>query len=470
MPVKITTEELERSEVRLTVEFDATQEQELLKKAAKRLAREVKIPGYRPGKAPYSTIVRRFGLEVVRQEALELVDDKTIEEALSQAELTPYARISLESVSWEPLTLQFRVPVKPTVELGDYRSIRLEAEPVEVTDEDVEKALEELQEENATWSPVERPAQIGDLVSMTVTEKMGDTVLTENQPVDFELKPRQEDEDASEPDLTTPLIGLSAGETKTFTISYPEDYRNPDYAGKEVTITVEVSSVKEKVLDPLDDDFARMAGDCETLDELKEKIRQDLLEQRTNERNSKLAEEMLERLVEQATVVWPEALEEQELEEEAQYLERRLTDMGISLEDYLSIQQKTRDEWKEELRQTVVDRLKRGLVLGKVAELEGLQASQSEILSEAKILADSVGGGEALWRNLITSASSQSRIAADVVSGKAMKRLAEIALGEAPEPGAEAPAETAGAETESPAEAEAESEPATAEAASEEQA
>ncbi len=468
--MKITTEELERSEVRLTVEFDATQEQELLKKAAKRLAREVKIPGYRPGKAPYSTIVRRFGLEVVRQEALELVDDKTIEEALSQAELTPYARISLESVSWEPLTLQFRVPVKPTVELGDYRSIRLEAEPVEVTDEDVEKALEELQEENATWSPVERPAQIGDLVSMTVTEKMGDTVLTENQPVDFELKPRQEDEDASEPDLTTPLIGLSAGETKTFTISYPEDYRNPDYAGKEVTITVEVSSVKEKVLDPLDDDFARMAGDCETLDELKEKIRQDLLEQRTNERNSKLAEEMLERLVEQATVVWPEALEEQELEEEAQYLERRLTDMGISLEDYLSIQQKTRDEWKEELRQTVVDRLKRGLVLGKVAELEGLQASQSEILSEAKILADSVGGGEALWRNLITSASSQSRIAADVVSGKAMKRLAEIALGEAPEPGAEAPAETAGAETESPAEAEAESEPATAEAASEEQA
>ena len=128
--MKVTTEQLERCETLLTLELDPKDEQELLKKAAQRIAREVNIPGFRRGKAPFNTIVRRFGLEVVQQEAIEKMGDKLLKDALKQAEVEPYAQVQLDDVSWNPLVLKLRVPTEPKVELGDYRTIRLDAEPV----------------------------------------------------------------------------------------------------------------------------------------------------------------------------------------------------------------------------------------------------------------------------------------------------------------------------------------------------
>jgi trigger factor len=263
--VKVTTEQLEHCESLLTLELDPKDEQELLKKAAQRIARDVNIPGFRRGKAPYSTIVRRFGLEVIQQEAMEKMADKLLKDGLKQADIEPYGQIQLDGVSWDPLVIKLRVPTQPKVELGDYRAIRLDAEPVEVTDEDAENSLKRLLEQVATWSPVERPAELGDLISMTITEQAGETVLVENEAVEFELTEPSTDGDANQIDLTTPLLGLSAGESKTFTVKYPDDFKNVDFAGKEITITADVSGVKVKELDPLDDDFAKQVSDFETL-------------------------------------------------------------------------------------------------------------------------------------------------------------------------------------------------------------
>ena len=223
MPVKVTTEELEQCEVLLTVEIEPKKEKDMLNKAAKRIAREVRIPGFRPGKAPFNVVVRRFGLEAVQQEALEQSVDKMLEKALEDVNVEPYAQIQLDSIEWDPLTIKVKVPTKPVVELSNYRDIRLDAVDVEVTEEDVQQTLENLQEQTATWNPVERAAKLGDLVSMSVVEKDGDEILAEHESVEHELEDPAEHEGHDHPDLTTPLLGLEAGDEKTFSLAYPEE-------------------------------------------------------------------------------------------------------------------------------------------------------------------------------------------------------------------------------------------------------
>lgn len=451
--MKVTTEELERCETALTIEFEAKKEEALLKKAAKRIAREVNIPGFRRGKAPFNTIVRRFGLETVQQEALETDADNLIRDAIKDADLQPYAQIQLQDISWSPLVIKVNVPTEPKVELNDYRAMRLDFDEIEVTDEDINERLAELQEQNATWAPVERPAQMGDLVSMTLTEKAGEEVLTDEEAIDYELtEPDEEAEENGEPNLTEPLLGLSAGDSKTFTLTYPDNSRNTDYAGKEITTSVEISSVKEKELDPLDDDFAQIVSDFETLDELKADIKDDIFSRREKERDNKLGVEMVDQLIENAAKLeWPVALEEEEIDQELGQTERQLKNMGLSLESYLQMQNKSREEMREEMREAVVERLKRGLVLGKIAELEKLDVSQSEILEQAKAIADYTGGGESMWRYLISSPDQQNMIANELVSNKAVNFLAAVARGEAPEPGEDGADEEASEDTEQPA-------------------
>jgi len=309
--LSVTTDPLENCEVLMTVEVDEKQTDNLLKTAAGRISRQVRIPGFRPGKAPYRVIVQRFGEDVVRNEALEDLSKSVFEQALEQADVEPYAPASLEDVSWDPLVMKVRVPVAPVVELGDYRAMRMEVEPVEVTDEEIEEALEGLQDEHASWNPVERPAQLGDLVTMAIKEQVGDEILAENENVDYALNEAEEGE--AGPDLTTPLIGLSTGDEKEFGVTYPETVQDPRYAGQEVTVSVKVHGVKEQETYPLDDDFAQMVGDFDTLEGLKESLTEDIRRRKEREADNELGEEVFSQLVENAErIEWPEALEEEE--------------------------------------------------------------------------------------------------------------------------------------------------------------
>ncbi len=460
--MKVTTEALERCEFLMTVEVDSAKEQDMLKKAAKRIAREVQIPGFRPGKAPYNTVVRRFGLEAIQQEALEKSGDKILEDALKEADLNPIAQISFEEISWSPLTLKVKVPGPPQVDLGDYRSLRIEAEPVEVSEEDINAELETLRDQNATWAPVERPSQLGDLITMAVVEKDGDEVLSEHDSIEYELiLPEEEDEaeepaddeaeaddveeaeetdetdeaDDWQPDLTTPLLGLSADEEKTFSITYPDSYDDDRYAGKEITFTVKVSSVKEKELDPLDDDFAQSVSDVDTLDALKEKIETNLREHRQLHADQKIGMDLLDKIVEGVQKIeWPVALEEEMVDEELERYSQQLGRSGLNLDSYLAIEKKSKDELREEIRENSIEGLKKSIVLSELAKVEKLTVSNSEVLERAKAIADMFGaGGEQIWQHLISSNSQQSRLANEVLSSKVITRLAEIAKGEAPD-------------------------------------
>ena len=478
--MKVTTEELERCEILLTIEVEPTEEDKLLKKAAKKIARQVQIPGFRPGKAPYHTVVRRFGLETVQQEVLEASAEKIIGDALEEADLRPAAQISFDNVSWEPLTLKIKVPGQPKVELSDYRALRLEGEVIEVTDEDIEQELKKLQAEQAAWAPVERPSQLNDLISISVVEKDGDTVLAEHDSIDYELvfpEPEAEVDEAADsddeaeaedetppfqPDLTTPLLGLSAGDEKTFSIEYPADYSDETYAGKEIAFTVKVGSVKAKELDPLDDEFALSASDFDSLAELKENIAKTLKEQREHHRDHELGDKLLDQIVDGAEKVdWPLALEEEAAENELRRFTAEFERLGLTLESYLQIQKKEEAEFRAEIRENVLKGLKRSIVMAELAKLEKLGINNSEILGRAKAIADSFGGGDQIWQYLLSSEAQQNRLANDLLSEKVLMRLAAIAKGEAPDLEAEAEVETEAAlETSEPTAEAAPAEPA----------
>jgi len=436
--VKITTEELERCEVLLTLEVEPKQEEKMLQKAAKRIAREVKIPGFRPGKAPYNVVVRRFGLEAIQQEAMEQSADKIIMDALEEADVQPYARIDLDSIDWNPLTIKVKVPTQPKVELADYRDIRLDVEPVEVTEEDVEESLKNLQEQTATWTPVERPSQIGDLISMSAVEKDGDEVLAKRDSVEHELDPPEEHEGHNHPDFTAPLLGLSDGDEKTYTLTYPEEFDDERYAGKDITFEVEILSVKEKEVDLIDDEFAKAISDFDTLEELKADTEERLRGYRERQRDTELGNKVLEQIIEGAEIIWPLAFEEENVDLEIARYERQMQNYGLALDNFLQMQNKTREEFKEETRTEVVNRLKRGLVLGKVAETEKLEISESEILEHAKWLADISGRGDQFWRDILASEDQQHNIANELLADKTIKWLAAIAKGEDPQPETEA--------------------------------
>lgn len=440
--MKVTTEELERCETLVVVEIEAQQEQDLLKQAAQRIAREVKVPGFRPGKAPYSIIIRRFGLEAVQQEALDHSADKLIQNALTENGIIPYARVALEAIEWEPLTIKVKVPTRPKVELGDYRSIRLEVNPVEVTMADVDEALKNIQNRNATWTPVERSAALNDMVDMAVVEKDGDTELSKRESVEYVLDAPEEHEGHNHPDLTTPLLGLSAGEEKTFSLAYPDDYDNDRYAGKNITFEVKINSVKEKEVDAIDDEFAKSYSDFQTLDEFRADIHRSLLEQRQHEQAHKLGDEAITRIIAESTLEWPVAFEDESIEQEMHRVERQMRAYGLTMESYLQMQKKSRADFAEELRAQVVEQLKRSLILGKVVELEKLEVSEAEILQQAKRIADYAGGGEQFWRNILASPAQQEMIANDLLSEKAIDLLAAIVKGEDPQPNQAAEAET----------------------------
>jgi len=438
----VTTEPLENCEVLMTVQVDDQQADELLKAAAKRITRQVQIRGFRPGKAPYHLVVRRVGEEMVRAEAAEDLRESVFRQALEQASLEPFAPADMEDITWSPLVMKVRVPVEPIVELGDYRALRLPLEPVEVTPDDVEDALMRLQHQHARWNVVERPAQLGDRLDLTITERVGDRTPTDKQEIQHELLPVAEN--SGGPDFTAPLLGATAGEERTFAVTFPQDYEDEELAGQTAEVTATVRQVREKELFPLDDEFAQMVGDYSSLEELKQKVTDNLRQRERDRAERKLAEQALEKIVEQAPrVEWHKSLEDRLLDRALEDEDRSLKERNLNLDMYLSAQQKTREGVREELRPAARQRLRHTLVFNELAEREGLSVEGREIAEQIDSLSLLAGERSTQLRQILSSSQGLQQVANNLLNGKIRERLVQIVTGQLP---AEPPAASAQAE------------------------
>ncbi len=443
--MKVTPEEHPNRQVTLTVEVEEERAQRALRQAARRLSRRTRIPGFRPGKAPYAIVARTVGEDYLRTEAFEAIGQQLYKDALEEAEIEAYAQGTLDDVQWDPLTFKVTVPLPPLVELGDYRALRVPAEPILVLDEEVDEALQQLRERYAEWVPVDRPAAYDDMLVMDIKGTVGDEEIMNQQNWERVL---QEESSGSLPGFDAALVGLNTGDEHSFDVTYPEGATR--WAGETARFEVTLHGVKAKELPPLDDELARTIGEHETLDELQEAVREDLRTQRKAE--SDYEGKVLDALVEQTQIEFPPLMLDKELDDLLGNHDRLLRQQGMPLDEWLRVSGKSVEEYREENRPQAERRLKRSLALSELVEQEELAVEDADVDEEIerRVARQSSDTAERL-RELLDSSSGQQMVRNDLLTRLARQRLLSIAKGEFEPSAAE---EEEAAEQEEAAEAE----------------
>lgn len=431
--MKVETQELEDRQVELRVEIPDERVERAMRSAARIVSKRMKIPGFRPGKAPYDIVIRNVGHAYLLEEALETLGQDIYREALEQSNLEPFAPGALEEVvSNEPLILRYTVPLAPQVDLGEYRDVRLDFEQPQVEDETVEEVMEELRQGQALIEPAERAAEMGDVLVVDILGKLpdpeeGDGILLDEKNVSLLL---DEETDWPIPDISRSLVGMETGSVTTVEHQFPEDYSNESMRGRTAQFEVQVHDVKSRLIPEWSDDLARNLGDFDDLLALRLKLRENLAEEATRRADSDFADLVIDAIVEGAQVSFPPILLDHELDDVLADLNRQLRGQNLSLEDYLKIEGKSEEELRDELRPRAAERLKRGLVLSKVVETEGLQVTDEQIDQELDDMISGLGEQAEQVRQRLNTAPTRRSIELDLLTSQAVKRLITIAKGE----------------------------------------
>lgn len=394
--LKIESENLEDHQVKLTVEIEADQFEASKRKAAKKIAKRIKIPGFRPGKAPYQVIQRHVGDEAILEESLEILVKDVYPQIIEQAEIEPYGPGNFENIlNYDPLTLEFIVPLMAEVELGEYSDLRFDYDPPEITDQEVEAVEEDFRQRQAVEETVEHTAQEGDHVYIRLSAKRFEEAEDEGVEEGNLIDERSTSVIIAAEGAETPsewpfdgfsreLIGMSSGEDKSLVFTYPEDSDFESLQGVTADFSVQVEDVKSRILPELNDEFAQSLGEYEDLDSLEKDIR-DSLEQRSMETyNSEYDDQIIDAIVESSTIKYPPQMLDNEINDVVYQLERRLANQGLDLDLYL----KTRDLDEQGLRDEAIpvaeSRVKRSLILLEIAQKEEINVSEDELQQETE--------------------------------------------------------------------------------------
>ena len=420
--MEVDTKELGSRQAVLTATIDEEWLDPFMKKASRRLASRVEIPGFRKGKAPHGVVVRHMGREALVREVIDDLGQAAYEEALKQSGLEPIQMDDLEIAEWEPLALRMTVSLPPVVELGEYRSVPVTKEDVVVTGKDVEEALGGFQEQYAERVPVDRPAQLSDFAVLDVEGTVDDRVVLKSEGQEYELA---ENGDAPVPGFAHELTGMSPGEDRSFSLTYPENYEGEDLAGREVSFRVHLHDLQEKRRPPVDDELAKMAGGHQTLDELREDIRQELHASREAKQQDDLAEGLLDTLLEQAEIDSPPTFVNRELESMVRRLAYDLQEQGFTLDGYLKTTGRTLENLIEEFRPTAEKRVSKSLILAQLVKAEGVQVEDSDIEQEVARMTRVYGQQrEALREALLGNEQIKEEIRNRLYGRKVVQRLA----------------------------------------------
>jgi trigger factor len=420
--VKVTTEELEGSQVILDMEIEAERIEKAMERAYRRIAPRVNIPGFRRGKAPRAMIERVVGRETLMSEALEILLPEAYQEAVIQTGIDPVDVPKLDVVSAEPLSVRATVPVRPRVEMGDYRAIRQTQQPVEITDEQVNTTMESLRESRAEWVEVERACAIGDLVTIDIRGRTEAKEFLNSQGIQVLLDPERP---VLAPGVVEQIASMAIGDHKAFDIALPEDFADKEIAGQEAALEIAVTAVKEKQVPELNDALAAEMGEYSSVEELRSAVREELEGQSQAQARRSLEESVIDAVVEQAKAEPPQAWIERQAQALRESTQRRLRDQGISEEQYLRLTGRTEASYMEDLTSDARRQLRRTLVLDAVAEAEGIDVSDEEV--DAAI-DQATGAGQAR-----ANSEERERLLKNVRSvlreQKTIARLVEIAEG-----------------------------------------
>jgi trigger factor len=426
--------------------MDSEDEEPFLNRSYRRLASRVRIPGFRPGKAPRSVVENHLGRVTLVQEALEFMIPESLDKVLREQEISAFTEPQLEVLDLEPVSFKAVVPLEPTVDLGDLRSISVEAAEIAVGNEDVERVLENLRFESAPWEPAERPVAFGDLVNLNVHGTIGGQEAVNDEGVDF--VPQLEN-NFPVPGFSVYLEGMTEGQEKKFTLPVPEESLPENSTASECHFRVEVISVKEKRLSDLDDEFAKGVGDgFENMEALSEHVRQRLNDDAEATAQRELERNCLEEAKKIATVQASDLIYQRELESIREDHERTLRNQRLDMDTYLRLTGQNEQEWQEQLRPQAEDRLTTFLVLRKLAEQESVEVEPEEVDAEIdRLMENSAEETAEGLRRMLSTDDSRESIRSSLLNRKVMSRLVEIVQGNEAGEEEEETAESEGGET-----------------------
>ena len=427
--MKVSTERLPESQVAIEIEVDDERLQKAMASAFKRLASKTRIPGFRPGKAPREVLERHLGEHAVLHEAIDRLMPQVYKEALEQEDISPIDQAGYELVTEEPLVAKFTVPVHPSVDLGDYASLRVEKDAVEVEAERVDESLEGLQHRYATLEPAERAVQWGDILRADVAGTVGEKVLVQEEAVEFQIV---EGRTISIPGFAEAMVGHEKGPEFEFKLSVPDDAPDETLRGQEAQYKVRILEVKEEILPELDDEFAGQVGEgFSDMAALRSRVEDDLRETLEQENERRYHDQILAALVEQAEIEYPQVLVDRETErllrEQAGSGQPGRGDSKDDLEQYLQRVGKSEDELQSELRPMADERVRRSLVLSQVEEAEDIHVTDDEVEAEISRMTEGVGTQGDELRKLLSNDSAKESLQRSLITKKTLERLAEIA-------------------------------------------
>ncbi|MEV0688752.1 trigger factor [Streptomyces sp. NPDC050388] len=422
--MKSAVETLNPTRVRLTVEVPFEELKDSLDAAYKKINQQVTVKGFRKGKVPARVIDQRFGRGAVLEEAVNDALPKFYTDAVNEAELNPLGQPEVditELKDGETLNFTAEVDVRPTIEIPDYSGIEVEVDAVEVTDEDVDKAVEELRGRFASTSPVERAAEEGDVVTIDLEAKVDGEVLEDGiaNGVSYTIGSGEllDGVDAA-------VTGLSADQEATFT----SELKGGSAAGKEAEVTVRVTQVAKRELPELDDEFAQLASEFDTLEELRADSRKRLENMKQYDQATQAQERVLDKLLELVEVPVPEKLLEDEINTRKHNLEHhQLGQMGLDLEKYLEIQGKTAEEFDTETREAAIKGIKTQFVLDQLVNQEKLNVNQEELTEHLMRRAASSGMSPDQFAQAVVEQGQVPLLVGEVARGKALAAVVEKA-------------------------------------------
>jgi len=395
--LKISQEALADHQIRFTVEVEKQTLESARQKAARKIAQRVKIPGFRPGKAPFSVIEKQVGPAAIKDEALDIVLDEMYPRVIEETGIKPYGPGTLEKVheDKDPQLFEFRVPLSPEVKLGDYKSIRLPYEDKPVTEADIETVLNNLRDQHAVLAPVKRAAQEGDIVYILLSAERKEPAKDGNQvllperryPVVVEKADVDSKTEWPFPGFSRLLIGLNLGDERTFPHTYSTDSEYEDLRGEEATFKLKVEEVKDRQLPELNDAFAQSLGNYQTMADLRAEIEKQLAENFARQQEDEYESRIVEKIIETSEIKFPPQMLHHEIHHYIEDMEPDLASRGLDLETYLKSRQITMDQLEEEVSPRVEERMRKSLVLMEVSRQEKVEVAENEVegLVQARI-------------------------------------------------------------------------------------
>lgn len=400
--MKLTIERLPESRVQFEITAEDEEASAAMKRAVRTVGNQITVPGFRKGKAPRVMIEQLYGPDVFTEEANQILMTDLYRKALETEDIVPVGDPEkVDIASTDPFTFTVIVPVFPEVDPGNYREVRVDPIDAAVDDAAVDELIETLRKAHSPWvDPQNEGLQVGADLALTPKSRHprdGDQVT-----IDYTVQ--QEGENAEEPvtdavfvlgesgllePIEDAIRGLRVGESTGFSVPFAEDDETVDTSlrGKTLTYNVTLKGLKERDLLPLDDDFAKTAGDVDTMEDLRREIREDIHQARTRNARADVLSQVIAKMAEGATIDLPEPMVDRAVEDDVRRLRGRLAQQGASLEAYIRTLETTEDELRADLRPAAVERLRNSLLLRAIAEKEEVAVAGDELDAAVERLA-----------------------------------------------------------------------------------